>query len=203
MPYHNAGINGDTTTRIPTNTSFCVRIEDIDGIDTTDSGCVTFTINDGVNGPYTRDLGDNTVVRVVKLTEDENTSVTKLWVAYDRAWDTFGNYHFDTTVSITVDAKNTRGASITPATYDFKIETEEMHDYAHDPANLPDTGPVDPNDPALEGPYDAGIQVNSSDLEGAKIIYASNEPSIPSFGPTDEIPPLAGGRGVPMNPVKT
>jgi hypothetical protein len=199
MPYHNAGINGDTTTRIPTNTSFCVRIEDIDGIDTTDSGCVTFTINDGVNGPYTRDLGDNTVVRVVKLTEDENTSVTKLWVAYDRAWDTFGNYHFDTTVSITVDAKNTRGASITPATYDFKIETEEMHDYAHDPANLPDTGPVDPNDPALEGPYDAGIQVNSSDLEGAKIIYASNEPSIPSFGPTDEIPPLAGGRGVPMN----
>jgi hypothetical protein len=198
MPYHNAGINGDTT-RVPNNTSFCVRIEDIDGIDTTDSGCVTFTINDGVNGPYTRDLGDNTVVRVVKLTTDEDTSVTKLWVVYDRARDTFGAYHFDTTISVTVDAKDRRGASITPATYDFKIETEEQHDYAHDPANLPDTGPVDPIDPALEGPYDAGIQVNSSDLEGAKIIYASSKPLIPSFGPTDEIPPLAGGRGVPMN----
>ncbi|UCG66877.1 MAG: fibronectin type III domain-containing protein [Deltaproteobacteria bacterium] len=198
MPYHNAGINGDTT-RVSNNTSFCVRIEDIDGIDTTDSGCVTFTINDRVNEPYARDLGDNTVVRVVKLTTDDDTSVTKLWMAYDRAWDTFGNYHFDKTVSITVDAKNRRGTSITPATYDFKIETEEMHDYAHDPANLPDTGPVDPIDPALEGPYDAGIQVNSGDLEGAKIIYASNEPLIPSFGPADEIPPLKGGRGVPMN----
>ncbi|MBW2339730.1 MAG: fibronectin type III domain-containing protein [Deltaproteobacteria bacterium] len=198
IPSHNAGINGDTT-RVSNNTSFCVRIEDIDGIDTTDSGCVTFTINDGVNGPYTRDLGDNTVVRVVKLTTDDDTSVTKLWVAYDRVWDTFGSYHFDTTVSITVDAKNRRGASMTPATYDFKIETEEMHDYAHDPANLPDTGPVDPADPAFEGPYNAGIQVNGVDLEGAKIMYASNASMIPSLGPSDEIPPLKGTRGAPIN----
>ena len=198
MPYHNAGLNGDTT-RVPNNTSFCVRIEDIDGIDTTDSGCVTFTINDGVNGPYTRDLGDNTVVRVVKLTEDDNISVIKLWVVYDRAGDTFAAYHFDTTVSITADAKDRRGASMTPATCDFRIETEEQHDYAHDPANLPDSGAVDPTDPGLEGSYDAGIQVNSGDLEGAKIIYASNEPLIPSFGPSDEIPPLKGTRGTPMN----
>jgi hypothetical protein len=53
-----------------------------------------------------------------------------------------------------------------------------------------DVGPVDPNDPALGGDYDTGIQVNSGELAGAKIIYNSNEPVPPRFGPPDEVPPF-------------
>jgi len=64
-------------------------------------------------------------------------------------------------------------------------------------------GPVAPNDPALGGDYDAGIQVNSGDLEGAKIVYDSSEPVAPVFGPSDEVPPLdeegMNAVGVPLN----
>jgi len=206
IPHHNAGINDDT--RVPNITSFYVRIEDSDGIDITDTESIMFTISDGVNGAYTRDLGDTTVVRVVKLTEDEDTQVTRLWVVYDRCReDEFGNYDYDTQINIKVYAKDRRGGPIDSApTYDFKIESETQHDYAQDPDNLPDTGEVASDDPDLEDPeyyYNAGIQVNSGDLEGAKIVYDSDEPLTPRFGPRDEIPSfdLEGerGEGVPVN----
>jgi len=204
IPHHNAGLNGDTT-RIPNDTLFCVWIEDSDGIDITDLESITFTISDGVHEAYTRDLSNETVVRGVKLAEEEDTQVTKLWAVYDRSKDNeYGNnYAFDSIITIGVDAKNRRGVPIDPVpSYTFKIESETQHYAAHDPDSLPDIGAVSAEDPDLEDSeyvYDAGIQVNSGDLEGAKIIYNSNEPVIPRLGPTDEIPSIAGARSAPMN----
>jgi hypothetical protein len=204
IPYHNAGLNGDTT-RIPNDSSFCAWIEDSDGIDITDSRSITFTISDGVHEAYTRDLSEEMVVRVVKLVDDEDTRVTKLWAVYDRSNDDeYGNdYPFDSIITIQVDARDRSGGPVDPIpAYTFKIESQAEHDYAQDVTNLPETSAVPPDDPNLEDPqyvYDAGIQVNSGDLEGAKVIYNSKEPVPPRFGPTDEIPSLDGGRGAPMN----
>jgi hypothetical protein len=204
IPHHNAGLNGDTT-RVPNDTAFCVWMEDSDGIDITDSESITFTISDGVHEAYTRDLSNETVVRVVKLAEEEDTQVTKLWAVYDRSSDEeYGNnYAFDSIITIGVDAKDRRGVYIDPVpSYTFKIESETQHHEAHDLDNLPDIGAVSADDPDLEDSeyvYDAGIQVNSGDLEGAKIIYNSNEPVTPRLGPTGEIPSIAGARSVPMN----
>ncbi|NVM20461.1 MAG: hypothetical protein HWN68_01600 [Desulfobacterales bacterium] len=205
-PHHNAGI--DDSTRVPNDTSFAVRIEDADGIDITDTSSIMFTINDDVddvnNDKYTRDLSDTTVVRVVKLTEDEDTRVTKLWAVYDRSKDILGNYSYDTNINIGVDAKDRRGDWMTQTSYDFNIETETEH--ANAETNSPDTVPVADDDPALDDPdyIDAvGIEVTSGDLEGAKIIYDNSEPVQPILGPIDELPPFdeAGvdAVGVPMN----
>ena len=199
-PHHNAWI--DDTTRVPSDTSFAVRIEDSDGIDLTDTESVKFTINDSINPVYERDLSDTTVIRVVKLTSDADTEVTKLWAVYDRSMEaTYGNYSYDADVNIKVDAKDRRNDWMTQASYDFNIESETEHDQT--PAFLPDIGPVDPGDPALEGSYNTGIQVNSGDMEGAKVIFDSSEPVTPTFGPTNEVPPLdvaeVEAMGVPMN----
>jgi len=201
-PHHNAGITDNT--RVPNNTSFAVRIEDSDGIDTTDLESITFTIDDNDNVPYEYNLGNTTVVRVVKLdsTQDDD-HVTKLWAIYDRSKDdTYGNvYPFGATATISVDAKDKHQDWMDQGVYCFKIETQQQHEDAE--ANLPPIEAVDPNDPDLEGSYDAGIEVNSGNLEGAKIIYESSEPMTPTLGPIDELPSFdvndAEAIGVPMN----
>jgi len=204
IPHHNAGI--DDSIRVPNNTSFAARIEDSDGIDITDSESIKFTINDGVNFPYEYNLGNTTVVRAVKLDSTEaDDSITKLWAIYDRSMDDWygTTYSFGTTVTISVDAKDKNQDWMDQGVYSFKVETETEHDIAE--ANLPTTGDVDPNDPDLEGSYvyDTGAQLSSGQLAGAKILYDSDEPVIPTFGPTGEIPALdisgVDAVGVPMN----
>ena len=199
-PHHGAGISDDT--RVPTNTSFSVRIEDTDGIDITDTAGIMFTINDGINAEYTRDLSNTDVVRIINLGSDPDTAMTELWAVYDRSKDAaYGNFQYDSLVNIRVDVKDIRGDWMAPAGYEFRIETEAEHNEAQ--ANLPDTGPVGSDDPAFEGSYDTGIQVNSGDLLGAKIVFNSNEPVQPEFGPYGEIPTLDVTAveivGVPMN----
>ena len=72
--------------------------------------------------------------------------------------------------------------------YAFGTESVTERDDAQ--ANLPETSPLDPNDPDLGGDYDAGLEVISGDLAGARILYNSNEPVIPEFEPLDELPVL-------------
>ena len=202
-PHHNAGIDPDST-RVPNNTSFAVRIEDSDGIDTTDLESITFTIDDGINPTtYEYNLGNATVVRVVQLDSTESLdNLTKLWVIYDRSKDNaHGNvYSFEATITISVAIKDTQNG-MAEGEYWFKVETQQQHNDAE--ANLPPIEAVDPNDPDLGGSYDAGIEVNSGDLEGAKIIYESSEPITPTLGPVDELPSFDGNNanaiGVPMN----
>jgi hypothetical protein len=203
IPHHNAGVDPDTT-RVPNNTSFAVRIEDSNGIDTTDIESITFTIDDSDNAPpYEYNLDNSEVVRIVKLDPNEdNAHVTKLWAVYDRSEDdTYGNvYSFEATITISVAIKDTQ-SGMAEGVYCFKVETQQQYDDAI--GNLPDIGPVDPADPALGGDYDAGSQVNSGDLEGAKIVYDNSEPVTPTLGPTGELPPFdvtdSDAVGAPMN----
>ncbi len=185
LPHHNSGIIDSW--RVPNNSSFAVLIDSANGININQNS-ITFIIDDG-DRIYNRTLSSDTV-RVVKLTDDDDSRVTLLWAVYDRSGDTYGNYEFDANVNIQIDAYDTYGNSMNQASYDFNVESEAENDEAHDPANLPDTGPVDPADPAFSGAYDTGIQVNSGDLEGAKIVYNSFEPVPPAFGPVDEIPAI-------------
>jgi len=182
LPHHNSGITD--TWRIPNNSSFAVLIDSTNGININQNS-ITFIIDDG-DRIYNRSLSSDTM-RVVKLTNDDNSQVTLLWAVYDRSQDTYGNYEFDANVNIKIDAYDSYGSSMNQEGYDFNIESEAEHDEAHDPANLPDTSPVDPANPAIGGAYDTGIQVNSGELEGAMIVYNSSEPVPPSFGPFDEI----------------
>jgi hypothetical protein len=175
----------DTTALVPKNTSFAVLIEDSDGIDITETGSIKFTIDDQ-NVVYERELDANSeVVRVVKLSDDDDTRVTRLWVVYDRSCEAvLGDYPWGAAVQITVDAKDRRQDWMAPASYTFQIGTETDYSQTH----LPDTEPIDSTDPALEGFYDVGQQVINGDLQGAKIIYNSSEPVPPAFGPLDELP---------------
>jgi hypothetical protein len=190
------------TPGVPNETSFAVRINDSDGINITDTASVKFTVDDDADDPgnqlYNRDLSSN-FVRVLKLiSNDPDTQVTNFWVVYDRSQDTYGNFAYNSKVNIKVDAKDRRQDRMTQASFDFRIESEE-----DPPSRLPDTSNVAQNDPDLGGPYDAGVQVNSGNLEGAKILYDGSEPIAPTFGPTDEVPPLNTANvdavGVPMN----
>ena len=182
LPHDNSGITD--TWRVPNNSSFAVLIDSANGININQNS-ITFIIDDG-DRIYDRSLSSGTM-RVVKLTNDDNSQVTLLWAVYDRSQDTYGNFEFDANVNIKIDAYDSYGNSMNQASYDFNVESETEHDEAHNPANLPDTGPVDPTNPALGGAYDTGIQVNSGELEGAMIVYNSLEPVPPSFGPLDEI----------------
>ena len=198
LPHHNSGITDSW--RVPDNSSFAVFIDSANGININQNS-INFIIDDG-NQVYERNLSSNTV-RVVKLSDDDDSQVTLLWAVYDRSQDTYGNYEFDANINIQIDAYDTYGNSMNQASYVFNVESEAEHIEAQEPANLPDTGPVDPEDPALGGAYDTGIQVNSGDFEGAMIVYNSSEPVPPTFGPVDEIPaidlPGVDPVGMPMH----
>jgi hypothetical protein len=147
-------------------------------------------------------LNDISVVRVIKLTDEADMGVTKLWVAYDRSGeDGFGTYSYDTQINIRVEVRDSAGLEMSQGIYSLGIETKAGHDAAE--IATPSTVQVDPSDPDLVDSqyfYDKGMEVTGGELKGAKIIYDSNEPIQPKFGPIDEIPLLdAEGVGVPMN----
>ncbi len=196
LPHNNSGIIDNW--RVPNNSSFAVLIDSANGININQNS-ITFIIDDG-DRIYNRNLSSNTM-RVVKLTNDDHSQVTLLWAVYDRSQDTYGNFEFDSNINIKIDAYDSYGNSMNQASYDFNVESEAEHDEAQ--ANLPDTGSVDPADPALGGAYDTGVQVNSGDLEGTMIVYSSSEPVPPSFGPVDEISeidlPGIESVGIPMH----
>jgi hypothetical protein len=201
MPHDNAGIADEV--RVPNNSSFSVRIKDSEGIDITDPSSVRFTIDDGDNQPYVRDIGNSDVVRIVKLSDDEDTQVAHLWAVYDRCRDIYGDFSFDADIDIRVDIKDRRQVWMVPLYFSFHVESASAHDTAHDPNNLPAACEVDSSDTALEGAYSAGIEVYSGELKGAKIIYDADEPVTPEFGPTGELLPLISSEletlGLPMN----
>jgi hypothetical protein len=201
IPHHNAGIT--TTQRVPNDTDFAVLLESAHGINTNNNSSVQFTIDDGVNGVYTRNLAAGTV-RFVKLTADPDSQVTRMWVVYDRSQESGGlqNFPYNSNVNIKVDATDIMTNDMIQAAIDFNVETVTEHNEAHDPANLPDSSAIGVGDPDMDASED-GIRIDSGDLEGVKVIYDSSEQRTPTFGPINEIPPLnisgAGAVGVPMN----
>ena len=180
IPSQNSGITDDK--RIPVDTSFSVRIEDLDGMDITDETCIKFTIDDGSHSAYVRDLSDAAFVRVIKLTSDADTQVTELWAVYDRSLDSYGSFAYDANVNIKVDARDRRGNTMTQAGYDFNIETLTEHNIAED--DRPETTITN----------NAGVTtltiINNQNLAGFKVVYDSSEPITPKVEPLEEIPPL-------------
>jgi len=204
IPHDGAGI-GDDDSYLPNNTSFAVLIVDSNGIDITDTASIMFTIDDSENDGYEIDLDSG--IRVTKLyANEDDTAVTRLWAVYHRAEDEAqGNvYPYDQQVNITVNANDNTGLLMGHRTYAFKIATETEHSDVL--FNSPDTETVESDDPVLDDQdytYDSGIEVTGGDLEGAKIVYDSNEVVQPTLGPTNDLPPFdedgVDAVGVPMN----
>jgi subtilisin family serine protease len=202
IPENNAGIT--SSQKVPQDTAFAVLLESAYGINIDNHANVAFTIDDGTR-IYSRNLGAASV-RVVKLTDDDDSRVTRMWVVYDRSNDfalAQRTYAYDSDVNVRVDATDIMSDSISQASFDFNVETLDEHEAARNPDNLPDIVSVGAEDPDLEGSLDDGIRVDSGDLQGAKIIFDSSELQLPAFGPLNEIPSvnLAGvsGVAVPMN----
>jgi hypothetical protein len=201
IPHDNAGLGDDA--RVPNNTCFAAYVTDADGIDITDGQSIVLTINDGRAPAYERDLGDTTVVRVVRLIDDPDTRVTELWVVYDRSGETslYPIYAFGATVNVTVAATDRRGGAMDQDVFAFSVETEQAHIDAA--AAGPVVDALVPEDPALGGDYDAGVKVLETALASAMILYDSTGPVTPEFGPAGELPALdingVTGVGVPMN----
>jgi len=180
MPSQSAGILNNT--RVPKNTSFAVQIDSPNGIDITQMDSLKVTADFGVGRYYERDLRDTKVIRVVKLAAEDNSQVKKLWFVYDLAKDSNVSSAYGTKLNIKVDAKDGNQQVMTQESYDFRIETEAQHFDAI--SSLPDTEMYMTGDSTL----DAGIEVTSGALQGAKIHYDSGEPVPPEFGPVGEIP---------------
>jgi hypothetical protein len=196
-PQNNAGIAN--TQRVPDNTSFAVLLESVYGININNDASIEFTIDDETR-TYDRDLGDASV-RVLKLTNDDDSQVTRMWVVYDRSedgvWDP--TYLFDSDINIKIDATDILANTMDQASFDFNVETAEEHDDAlNSESNPPSQTVVLPP----EDDYDNVIHVISGVLTGAQIFYNNGEMT-PQLGPTDEIPALnlsgVDGVAVPMN----
>ncbi|MBN1833305.1 MAG: hypothetical protein JW896_14465, partial [Deltaproteobacteria bacterium] len=203
IPKNLSGINDNH--RVPHDTSFSLRIEALNGIDITNTNSIRFTIDDGGIFDYKRNLSNTWVVRVVKFTEDPNTNVGHLWVTYYKSSEPtsypYNTYPFDTFITIKVDIMDREGF-ILEQTFTLRVETQAENESAQELADFPGVSAIDPGDPDLGGDYDAGIQVDSGDLVGARIIYNSDEPLEPTFGFSSGIPPLdvegMNGVGIPM-----
>ncbi len=189
VPHHRAGI--DDAFRVPSNASFGVYISNSAGIDTTDNNSVVLEVDDTVNTSYEVNLGDASVVRIIKMdASDPDTAVTAFWFVYDRSLDTNGDFPFDASVEITATVSNVDG-HIATADYRFRVETEAEHNSAPTDPSIPDYSTVDVADPDLTDPdhtYNAGYQVDSGIMQGAKVLYNDAEPIIPVLAPTDGIP---------------
>ena len=180
IPRDKSGVNNKK--RVPIDTSFAVRIQDPDGIDITDTTSIKFTVDDGMNTVYERDLSDTDVVRVVKLTEDADTKVKNAWVVYDRSLDPLGNFDYGTDVNIKVDVRDKRGTTMPQESYDFNIETTTEHDLAQ--VTRPET--ISSSDSGMT----TLTVANNAELDGFQIVYDNTEPIIPLVEPLDEIPSL-------------
>ena len=186
---------------VPDDSTFSVLIESEYGIDTTDTHSIRFEIDDGVNFPYQRDLGSDTM-RVVWV-EDEDPYQTLIWVVYDRSLETHlpPLYFSGKTVRITVDILDMLQHRLSPQQIWFKIETDPGHTPEFD--SLPEYDFIDSEDLISDERYDSGMEILGGELAGAKIFYISEEPLTPGFGPMDEIEAVdiadTQGVGAPLN----
>jgi hypothetical protein len=196
IPQPNAGILNSA--RVPDDTSFAVLIASVHGIDVGGPQSIRFTIEDGELNPYSRDLGSDSI-RVVEV--ETGNGLNLLWVVYDRSLETNlpMAYPFEANIHLTVEVEDIAGNALPPAHFEFNIESEEEHIQAL--SNLPEFAFAEPS--GAEAVYDAGVEIVSGELVGARIEYNSNEPLTPIFGPMDEIEAVAASAtediGVPLN----
>jgi hypothetical protein len=186
-PHDGAGTTD--TTRVPINASFAVKLYDKDGINIKDTDSIILTIDDNVNPVYSVSLSDTDVLRTVKLSPDEDSRVSSLWVIYDRSQeDTLGYFPYGKTIIITVEAKDRLGDWMQVHTYSFAVETKQDHNEAFKAS--PETVALQSDSSILKDLYDTGFKVISGALKGMMVIFNNSEPVKPELGPSDEIPLL-------------
>ena len=197
IPQPNAGIINST--RVHDDTSVAVLIETRYGIDLADPDSIRFFISDAEYGPYRRNL-NSPAVRVVEAAIDPS-SATSLWAVYDRSLEPKlpPVYPLDTIVQIRLEAEDIYWNEITVERHAFRIESDRRQAQAFD--NLPYSRSFNIENPS--GIHDAGVEVVSGDLTGAKILYDADEPLLPAFGSIAEIQPVISSDGqaigVPLN----
>jgi hypothetical protein len=184
IPPEDAGIINFA--RVPDDTGFAVLIRAAYGLDVNSADAVRFIIDDGFHLPYRRDLSFDTV-RVVKLDEAPDEQVTFLWAVYDRFLEPFipTGYPLDRVIQIKVKIKDIRNNILRPAPFEFKIESPAEKGASRQ--NLPKTDEFYAADQFFENDYDTAIEVTEGKLCGAKVIYSSQEPLTPEFGPLNAI----------------
>ena len=186
-PHDGAGTTD--TTRVPINASFAVKLYDKDGINIKDTDSIILTIDDNVNPVYSVSLSDTDVLRTVKLSPDEDSRVSSLWVIYDRSQEgTLGYFPYGKTIIITVEAKDRLGDWMQVHTYSFAVETKQDHNEAFKAS--PETVALQSDSSILKDLYDTGFKVISGALKGMMVIFNNSEPVKPELGPSDEIPLL-------------
>ena len=199
IPQGDAGISN--TISVPDDTGFGVLIESRYQIDLADSDSIRFEIDDGIHTIYERDLGSDTL-RVLEVTGNDPQK-NLIWVVYDRSLETKLPPLFfpDKIVHITIQLLDTQRNTISAREFRFKIESDPGHSTAFD--RLPDYEFVGNSDLIYETHYDSGMEILSGELEGAKILFDSNEPLTPGFGPSDDVEALIidgeEGIGEPLN----
>ena len=196
IPFNGAG-EGDGK-RVPTNTSFAILVTDDGGIDLTNPTSIRFTIDDGSQQPYQRDLGQ---LAITKLNNDPDTAATRLWVAYHRPQElVFGDYPLASPVRVDVAVTERRALETTQQGFTFQTESSGQQQEAL--AGSPPMAPVPADDPVMDG-YDAGIEATGGEIQSAQIIFNSDDPVVPTFGPIDEVPALGvsdtDAIGAPLN----
>jgi hypothetical protein len=184
IPQEDAGIIDYA--QVPYDTSFAVLIRSDHGIDLTTPDAIRFTIADGFHLPYVRDVRFDTF-RVVKLDDDPDDRATFLWAVYDRSLEPYIPDHYpeNSPIHIKVAIRDVAGNILKPAPFEFKTETAASR--AVSDQNLPETRDLYGVDTDSGGSLDAGIELVEGELAGAKILYNSNEPLTPQFGPYHEI----------------
>ena len=184
IPQEDAGIIDYA--HVPYDTSFAVLIRSDHGIDLTAPDAIRFIIADGFYLPYVRNVRFDTF-RVVKLNDDPDDRATFLWAVYDRSLEPYIPTHYpeNSPIYIEVAIRDVAGNILKPAPFEFKTETAASR--AASDQNLPETRDLYGVDTDSGSSLDAGIELVEGELSGAKILYNSNEPLTPYFGPYNGI----------------
>jgi hypothetical protein len=187
--------------RVPDDSTFGVLVESVYGIDTTDPYSIRFEIDDGVHFPYQRDLSSDTIWAV--FVEDEDPHQMLIWVVYDRSLETYlpPLYNTGRIVRITVNIIDSLQHRLPPQKFWFNIEPDPGRTIEF--SSLPEYDYIHHEDLISDARYDAGMEILSGELAGAKILYNSQEPLTPGFGPVNEIEAVnlkdTQGVGAPLN----
>jgi len=199
IPQPDAGIINST--RVPDDTSFGVLIKSEHGIDLADSDSIRFFISDGEFDLYERNL-NSSAVRVVEVAKDSSPA-TLVWAVYDRSLEPMlpPFYALDAIVQIFVGVEDFFQNEISATTGNFKFKIESDREQAHAYNHLPES--VSLKIENSMGIHDAGIEIISGVLTGARILFSADEPLLPAFGPVDEVESLTlNGEqavGTPLN----
>ena len=186
LPFYN--LDAGVTPEVPDNTSFCVLIVDKgSGIDLNNTDNIRILVNDGDNIAYTVDLSNEKTVRTIKLnTNEPDSAVSALWVAYDRPKEdqlSMQRYPFEAQVHFSVEIRNNDDNLIREEFY-YEIETQALHDERTSSERKVEAKTLGPEDPDVNDPehaYDTGLQVISGLLEHTKLIFNSAHPAKPAI----------------------